>query len=144
MGGEEGDDGEVELMRYLFHTSNSINDFIDLALSHILSHSQANEMGNQAISQGWQRSGFSLSKKPHKSHLLLPAGTMGSSPLACGEEAGWLFSHFCHQKLQALISTNSNGLASIDATHFHLTICFHNFFGRKKNPLLRFSILGLC
>lgn len=68
-------------MRYLFHTSNSINDFIDPALAHILSRSQANEMGNQAISWGWQGGGFSLSRVLHKSHLLLPAGVQGSGEL---------------------------------------------------------------
>lgn len=77
-------------MRYLFHTSNSINDFIDPALSRILSRSQANEMGNQAISWGWQRGGFSLSKVLHKSHLSLPAGVRANGELAFGFwRGGW-------------------------------------------------------
>lgn len=76
-GGEEGGGGEFKLLSYLFHASNSINDFIDPALSRILSHSQANEMGNQAISwHWWLCSGFSLSNVQQKSHLSLPAACL--------------------------------------------------------------------
>lgn len=123
-------------MRYLFHTSNSINDFIDPALSHILSRSQANEMGNQAISWGWQCGGFSLSEVPHKSHLSLPAGVQGRGAVASafGEEAGCLLSCSCCPKLWYVILTNGHGLGSTDAKRFHLITRFHNFFWRAKNP----------
>lgn len=123
-------------MHYLFHTSNSINDFIDPTLSHILSRSQANEMGNQTISWGWQHSRFSLSKVPHKSHLSLPAGVWGnrelSSPSAFGEEAGQLLSHSGYQKLWSVILTNSSGLVSTDAKRFHLIIHIHNLYSSRK------------
>lgn len=124
-------------MHYLFHTSNSINDFIDPTLSHILSRSQANEMGNQTISWGWQHSGFSLSKvlhKSHPSHFLLECGATGSLSLASGEEAEQLLSHsLCgYQKLWSVILTNSSGLVSTNAKHFHLVTRIHNLFGIRK------------
>lgn len=135
-------------MHYLFHTSNSINDFIDPTLSHILSRSQANEMGNQTISWGWQHSRFSLSKVPHKSHpsrFLLQCGATGSLPLAFGEEAGQLLSHPGYQKIWSVILTNSSGLLSTTAKHFHLVTRIYNLFGSRKTlteifhnlPLLR-------
>lgn len=122
-------------MHYLFHTSNSINDFIDPTLSHIFSRSQANEMGNQTISWGWQHSGFSLSKASHKSHpsrFLLECGATGSLPLAFGEETGQLLSHSGYQKLLSVILTNSSGLVSTNAKHFHLVTRIHNLFASRK------------
>lgn len=122
-------------MHYLFHTSNSINDFIDPTLSHILSRSQANEMGNQTISWGWQHSRFSLSKVLHKSHpsgSLLECGATGSLPSDFGEEAEQLLSHSGYQKLWSVILTNSSGLVSTKAEHFHLITRIHNLFGSRK------------
>lgn len=62
-------------MCYLFHNSNSINDFIDPVLSLVLSHSQPNETQKQAISSAWQCGGAAPEREPPP----LPVGVSGDA-----------------------------------------------------------------
>lgn len=62
-------------MRYLFHNSNSINDFIDPVLSLVLGRSPPNETQKQAISLAWQCGGAAPEREPPP----LPAGASGDA-----------------------------------------------------------------